>query len=501
MTRRITGARSSGVLALLLACLLAGALFPTAASAQKQRKPSNNMWTRSARLYLDRARTNPRFEEKQELYRQALEAIQKGIEEDPGNAQVWLIAGQVYVQLDSAQQAHEAFSKAVELYPPYEKDVETERRNAWARWHNEGIGAIQQQDYERALERFQAADLIYDKLPNARLQLGALYLRMGETDRAIEAFRGALEILRGPARDAVPAKDREQWRQNEEVAAFNLAQLLANAGRYEEAEQEYRAFLEREPKNRTAKSNLAIVLTRLGRTDEANRIYGELLDEPDLTEEDYQVIGIGLLSGDEFDRAAEAFRKALALNPYSRDAMYNLAQAIYRQGLALEERRQAASGDEQVKAATDLGALYAELENLAEKLRAVDPYNRNALLLLAHAYRGQGDLAVQDAAKSDEWRAKALEVLREQENLPFEVKDLVMTPGEGKVRVSGLLQNAKLAAGTPVTIEMSIVGKDGQTVGTQEITVSAPEAEQAVSFEAEIEVSGEPAGFRYQARS
>jgi len=31
--------------------------------------------------------------------------------------------------------------------------------------------------------------------------------------------------------------------------------------------------------------------------------------------------------------------------------------------------------------------------------------------------------------------------------------------------------------------------------------VSAPEAEQAVSFEAEIEVSGEPAGFRYQARS
>src|SRR5690606_40712987 len=90
---------------------------------------------------------------------------------------------------------------------------------------------------------------------------------------------------------------------------------------------------------------------------EANRIYGELLDEPDLTEEDYQVIGIGLLSGDEFDRAAEAFRKALALNPYSRDAMYNLAQAIYRQGLALEERRQAASGDEQVKAAPHLGAL------------------------------------------------------------------------------------------------------------------------------------------------
>jgi len=499
MSHRIAGARSSGSLALLLAFSLVGALFPTAASAQK--KPSNNMWTRSARLYLDRARGNPRSDEKLDLYRQALEAVQKGMEEDPSNAQIWLIAGQVYVQLDSATQAHEAFNKAVELWPEYQKEVDTERRNAWVRWHNQGVNDLQQQNLEAALDRFTQADLIYDKMPNTRLQLGALYVRMGEMDKAIEAFRGALEILRGPARDAVPAKEQETWRTNEEVAAFNLAQLLANAGRYEEAEQEYRAFLAREPQNRTAKTNLAIVLSRLGRNDEASEIYAEILSQPDLTETEYTAIGIGLMNGDDFVRAAEAFRKALALNPYSRDAMYNLAQSIYRQSLKVLEQREAASGDEQVKAATDLGALYSELQSVAERLREVDPYNANGLLLLAQAYRGQADLTAADAKTSDEWRSKALAVLQDHENLPFEIRELTMTPDEGKVKVSGSIRNLKLAAGTPVTVRLTVVGKDGGAVGTGEVTVSAPDAEGFASFEAEIGVSGPAAGLRYEVGS
>ncbi len=499
MSYRITRARWSGILALLFACSLAGALFPTAASAQK--RPSNNMWTRSARLYLDRARTNQRLDERRDLYRQALEAIKNGIEEDSGNAQVWLIAGQVYVQLDSAAQAHEAFSKAVELYPNYEKEVDTERRNAWVRWHNEGIAALQQQNQDVAIDRFERANLIYDKMPNARLQLGSLYLRMGETERAIEAFRGALEILRGPARDAVPANQQEQWRQGEEAASFNLAQLLAGAGRDEEAAQAYRDFLEREPQNRTAKSNLAIVLSRLGRTDEASEIYSELMSQQDLSDVEYFSIGLGLFSAEQFDRAAEAFRRALAVNPHSRDAMYNLAQAIYRQSMNVEQLREAASGDEQVKAASDLGAMYAELQSVTEKLREIDPYNRNVLLLLAQAYRGHADLTAADAATSDAWREKALAALQEHENLPFDLSGLTMTAGEGKVTVSGSLENLKLDAGTPVNVRLIVVDKDGGTVGTGEVTVSAPDAGQSTSFQAEIEVSGTAAGLRYEVAS
>lgn len=499
MSHHITRARPSGILALLLACSLGGALFPAAASAQ--RKPSNNMWTRSARLYLDRAQTNPRFDEKRDLYLQALEAIKNGITEDPGNAQVWLIAGQVYVQLDSAAQAHEAFTKALELYPDYEKEVDTERRNAWARWHNNGVSALQQQNVELAIKQFESADLIYDKMPNARLQLGGLYARQGDTERAIAAYRGALEILRGPAAQAVPARQREQWRENEEAAAFNLAQLLANAGRDEEAAQAYRDFLEREPQNRTAKTNLAIVLGRMGRTDEASEIYTELMSQPDMSDGELFSIGIGLYNANEFARAAEAFRKSLALNPHSRDALYNLAQALYRQSTQLEEMREKASGDEQMKAASDLGKLYAELQTVTEKLRGIDPQNRNIMLLLAQAYRGQGDLTVDDAATSDSWREKALAVLREQEDLPFEVSGVRMTPGEGKVKITGNIANMKLEAGTPVKIRLTVLDKNGATVGSGEVTVQAPAAEQSAPFETEIQVSGAAAGWKYEVTS
>lgn len=495
MSHRNASRRTSGVPVLLVACLLAGALVPADASAQR---PSNNMWTRSVALYLDRAGKAQNFEAKRDLWIQALDAAKEGIAEDPSNPRIWLLAGQVYVQLDSATQAHEAFSKAVELYPDYEKEVDTERRNAWARWHNGGVTAIQQQNVDAAIRLFEQADLIYDKMPNARLQLGGLYARKGETERAIEAYRGALEILRGPAAEAVPARQREQWRENEEAAAFNLAQLLAGAGRDEEAAQAYRDFLAREPQNRTAKSNLAIVLGRMGKTEEASEIYTELMSQPDLTDSELFSIGIGLYNAEEFERAAEAFRKTLAVNPHSRDALYNLAQAIYRQSVQIEEQREKGSGDEQVKAASDLGTMYAELQSVTEKLRAIDPYNRNVLLLQVQGYRGQADLTAADAATSDEWRKKALAVLQEQEQLPFEVSRVTMAAAEGKVTLSGSVTNLKLDAGTPVKIRLILVDKNGGTVGSGEVTVPAPEAEQSAQFNAEIQVSGAAAGWRYE---
>lgn len=496
MSHRNVSRRTSGVPVLLVACLLAGALVPADASAQK--RPSNNMWTRSVALYLSKAQTAQDFEAKRDLWRQALEAAKEGIAEVPSNPRIWLLAGQVYVQLDSATQAHEAFNKAQEIYPDYEKEIDTERRNAWARWHNGGVTAIQQQNVDAAIRLFEQADLIYDKMPNARLQLGGLYARKGETDRAIEAYRGALEILRGPASQSVPERQREQWRENEEAAAFNLAQLLAGAGRDEEAAQAYRDFLEREPQNRTAKSNLAIVLGRMGKTDEASEIYAELMSQPDLTDAELFSIGIGLYNADEFERAAEAFRKTLALNPHSRDALYNLGQAIYRRSVQIEEQREKGSGDEQVKAASDLGTMYAELQSVTEKLRGMDPYNRNVLLLQVQAYRGQTDLTAEDAATSDEWRNKALAVLQEQEKLPFEVSRVTMAAAEGKVTLSGSVTNLKLDAGTPVKIRLILVDENGGTVGSGEVTVPAPEAEQSAQFNAEIQVSGAAAGWRHE---
>jgi tetratricopeptide (TPR) repeat protein len=494
--RHITGGRTTGVLGLLLTSLLAGALFPAAASGQ--RRPSNNMWTRSAALYLDRAQKNPRADEKRELLLQALEAVKEGIARDPDNPQVWFLAGRTYVQLDSLAQADSAFTKAQELYPDYEEDIDAQRRNAWVARYNAGLSALEQQDIDGAIALLEKADLIYAKMPNARLQLGSLYTRKGEYERAVATYRGALDILRGPAREGLAEKDAAQWRQNEEVATFNLAQLLAQLDRYEEAAQAYRDFLAREPQNRAAKLNLAIVLGRMGRPDEAGEIYTELMGQADVTANDLFTIGLGLYNSDQFVRAAEAFRKSLELNPHSRDALYNLAQALYRQSTDLEEAREKASGDEQRKAAADLESVYGELRDVAEKLRALDPHNRNVMLLLARAYRGLGDVNADDAATSEAWRDKALEVLQAQEQLPFEVGEMRMEAEQGKVRITGSVTNLKLEAGMPIRIRVIAVGKDGAEVGSQEVAVAAPAAEAKERFEAVIDAGVEVAGWKYE---
>ena len=101
------------------------------------------------------------------------------------------------------------------------------------------------------------------------MNLGNLYARANNTEKAAASYRQALEILRGPERKALNAADEKQWAQWEEAAAFNLAQVLAQGNKDSEAAQAYQDYLARNPTNAIARSNLAIVLTRMGKKDEA----------------------------------------------------------------------------------------------------------------------------------------------------------------------------------------------------------------------------------------
>jgi hypothetical protein len=65
---------------LILSAVLAGGvlvLAPTNASAQE---PKDNMYTRSATLYLSQAQTQPDPEEKRQRYMEALDVSRQGIE-------------------------------------------------------------------------------------------------------------------------------------------------------------------------------------------------------------------------------------------------------------------------------------------------------------------------------------------------------------------------------------------------------------------------------------
>ena len=473
---------------LFLAVLL---LAPVAAHAQR---PSNTMQTRSAALYLERAEKTQVPAERAKLLQQALEMATQGVQSQSGNSKTWFTLGQVYAAQGDAIGADSAFDKAESMWPEYSKETEPERFKTFVNTFNAGVTAVQQNKTDEAIAKLEAAQRVYSKRPTAALNLGNLYSKVNQADKAAASYRQALEILRGPERKALKADDEKQWAQWEEAASFNLAQILAQGNKDPEAVQAYQDYIARNPQNVIARSNLALVLSRMGKKDEAAKVYQELLAQ-DLTDDDYFQVGVGLFRAEQYTQAADAFRKAITKNSAFRDAYYNLAQALYSQASALEDQRSKAKITEQKAFDGQLKPLYEELQTAGEKARELDPNNRNILALLARSYRGMADVV--PAASAMEWKNKTLAVMKVHQDLPFEVSELAATTESGEIKVTGNVVNLKATAGQPITLTFSFLSKTGQVLGTQDVTVTAPKVEDQVPFTVAFKTAETLGGLKY----
>src|SRR5688572_16577946 len=101
--------------------------------AQAQSRPANTSQTNSAELYLQRARTSNRDEEKRDLLQKALEQAQQGIKVKADNPKAWLLAGKAHAGLGNAAAADSMFDQAEKLWPEYTKEIDPERLQLWIR--------------------------------------------------------------------------------------------------------------------------------------------------------------------------------------------------------------------------------------------------------------------------------------------------------------------------------------------------------------------------------
>jgi tetratricopeptide (TPR) repeat protein len=465
----------------------------TADAVQRRRAKCDwpgSMWNTSAVLYLQRARQNPRPDEQRELYRQALDVVRQGMEKDPDNAQHYFRGAEAAMGLGDLALADSLLDRAEEMKPDCQEEIDQLRERAWAAAFNAGVGHLRAGNREQALALFERANLIYQKRPEALLQIGVLYARKSEDLRAQAATANPDEAARLQAEadslvDIAIAAYRKALAvatqpEHQEVGTFNLAQLLAIDERYEEAADAYRAFIARQPENVVAHLNLGVTLLRLaeqlekGETpeakakarairEEATTLYAELAQRPDLTVEDLARVGAGLLTAERYDAAARIFRRLLEERPYDHDALMNLAKAFY------------------------LAEMPDSLVPVAERMAELYPNEGNGLAFLAYAYRETG--ATQ----------KALEVLQKREALPFEVQDVkISLEADGKLLIiRGLIENKRLEPGSPVRLRFDFLDRDGRIVTTEQVSATAPPKEGTVSFQLSVEVHPSLAGFRY----
>jgi tetratricopeptide (TPR) repeat protein len=417
-------------LSLVLAAVAMIAALPMGIAAQKW---DDDRYTREADKFLALAMTRADQAERSAMYQQALDALHDGLTDDADNGKLWYTAGVCYVGVSRYEDADAAFDRALELYPDAEADIEAEREAGWIQAFTEGVAFMDMgpASYPQALEIMEAGEALYSKRPEGLLNMGSMYAALGQNDRAEDAFVRAAAAAQGELYERVDSATQQSWNGYVDMATLNVAQIRGT-------------------------------------------------------------VGVDAFSAGDYAAAAEAFQRAMEVNPYSRDYLLNYVQAKYAQATDLEDEIEADSSRlEEYR--PQMIELYASLQQEIPKVREFDPTNSNLMIIHARAVRRENEL------KGDTTAAQqgALAILEAEREIPIEVVDMSIQPGDGAATVAGRVRNKSLDANAPVVIEITLIGLEGSDIGTVQVTVNVGEAESSVPFEGSAQISEQIAGWRY----
>ena len=447
---------------------IAAMLTPSLAVAQDPEVNEPRMESRNAlvAIKLQEAEGIEDEEVQAQTYREALEDIYGAIERDQANPTGYLHLGVARLGLKEYLAADTAFDQAEALYPDYiheQGGTGVFRENGWIDLYNEGIVALNGGELEAALEHFRGANMLFDRRPEAYLNLGATYANTGQLDESIEAWSDALSVIDSP--DSMPRDEetRLQWETEfRPMALMNLAQILGAANRAEEAIEIYERILEEDPENDRARSGLAIALGQSGQAEDALGIYDEILESDDASALDLFNAGVTLYGAEVYDRAAIAFERVLERAPMYRDALQNLVQT-----LALTE------------------AYEAQIPH-SERLLEMDGHNY--LVYQMHLR------ALSQAGRTEEVGP----VMEAMQALDFIVDDLALQPRNNGGRVTGTVTNKLLEEGGSVTLRFHFFNDQGMELTTEEVSVPVPAVDVVQQFQVSVETEQPVMGYSYE---
>ena len=392
--------------------------------------------TKEATTFIGLAMTRQDSAAKADMYRKAMEQLRPAMTSDAENAKVWLLAGTALAALGEMTEADQAFDRALQLNPEYAAEINGEREAAWVEAFNRGIALMDAQQYPEAIAAMQAAETIYDRRPEALMNLGALYANSGRYIEAEQALQQAIVATEGSLFAELEPEQQAEWKRFRAMATSNIAQIQAQQG-------------------------------------------------------------IEAFEAEQFDSAAVRFLRAVETNPQARDYWFNYGQALWAISTPLEESlATAASAADSAATIERLNELYGEIQRTAQKAREFDPNNEVLYLMEARTHRMAGDLGPE--AQRDARHQDALRLLEAQDALAVLVEGVNAVPDmQGNVRITGTLTNVKAPEGSTVTVSFTLLDPQGASLGTQDVVVTVPAAEQTAAFEANAQVDGEVAGWKY----
>jgi tetratricopeptide (TPR) repeat protein len=375
----------------------------------------------------------------------------------------------------------------------------------------QGDAAAKQEQYRQALVALEEA--FTSEADNAKVWYiaGQAYAGLNDFAKADEAFDKAVELH--PEYEAELEGEREAaW-----LAGFETGVALMDAQNFDSALVVLQASHDLYPHRPEGLLNIGSIYANQGETDRAVEAFEqavaaargphlEKLDEEGKAQwERFAQMaelniaqmtgakGVELFEAEDYVAAAAAFEQAAEVNPYSRDYLFNIVQANYALAANLQEQRDSAAAPGTAPQDQQLMQLYEGLRSQIAKVREFDPNNENLLAILAQAERRHGELS----GNAEAGQQAALAVLQQLETMSVEVQNLIVTPGETEATIEGTIKNRKLAAGTPVTLQITLLDSQGQSIGEAQAQATAPEAEATVPFTTTVPVTGQIAGWKY----
>ncbi|HEX9167079.1 MAG TPA: hypothetical protein VF862_14295 [Gemmatimonadales bacterium] len=376
----------------------------------------------------------------------------------------WYYLARTYLAVGDVAGADSAFTRAQTLAPDCEVDISAYRQNSWAALATRGIEAQRAGMADSAMFYFRGATVLYQDLPHVFENMGVIFANSDFNDSAAVYFARAAEVSK---RDSTLVDNRNS-------ATLNLAMVLQREGKSAEAVPVLKEYLSWMPGDTDARKSLAYAYRQAGMVDSADALEKAIVEEfsrmnlDSLTTQDLMAVGVSMFNAQQFDRAADVFARLATRNPWSRDAVYNLANSQ----LALKQ--------------------WDKLAETGKQLVAIEPMNEDSYRLMGQAYR---ELKQQDAV------LKAAEALV---SLPVnvDVTGFVMRPDGARLTAMATGRAATDALGknlkpVPVNLVVEFLTEAGEVVASQEVAVPALEAGAPHEIRAEAK-GANISGWRYK---
>lgn len=431
-------------------------------------------FTRAAEDQLDAAAEAESEEAAQPFNEGALTSARLAIENDSTNPKAYYLAAQAALALGEYEAAGDYLDRAEELRPLYTLQTEAMRERAWVDRYQMAAPLLNQGDYAGALGYFEQADAIYEGRPAVKYTMAQLYAQQGDYDESIEAYRGALEIINSDRIDEQPEDLAARWREWGEAIPGELAQTLIAAGDDEAAAEALTGLLAEDPGNVQFLRLRGTAYADMDSTDLAAADFNAIVETPGLPSSDYYAAGVGFYRMQDYEAAADAFEAAAEASPTDRDALEFWARSLNILWPAGEEQEQPPEG------------VLEELQTVSERWLELDPYNPNAMIILAQAANRLGN------------GARAGELVTAIEEMPVNMENLrLQRYGNGGAFLVGGIRNKTLDPGTTITVEVTFYASDGTELETQSVQLQVGETDSVENIRVESETQEYVGGVGY----